>query len=575
MSVCEFKGVGYAGSAPYPVTAAPAVFDTKAMLASLPSKGSKKKKMLLRVSPAEVTLVDSKSLESKVRVPAPLITWAKHDEELHCIVIMDTYATPPQCHFIISKQHAETVFRHIMHRLGVQTRMDRAQQNPQEHTAVKERDVCEEDFPQSFEARFLGSLTVTGRPGAHVVKESLQFIKRQLKKHEQDSDAGSGRRVQGNNVAVIVSLEGLRALDVLTRATITSLLIASITYLDTVQDEEEGEILAIIAYDDRLDRHNLQLFQCADGQTQDLIKLLEFASVQHQTVASKEAFNPFVPEEGHDIQSLDDFKVSPRLLAKSLPRECLAPVKPLESGQYGKYYLATFTQVDAQHDQQFGLFSANGAGDGDDDGDGGMTAHAAGSSPHLAVYVIQSDVSQTERAQMLSGYEVLAEMQHPNIERGYTLRSRTKLALRWLAVETFTRSPRVFSEASDVWAFGVTTWEIFTGLVPYHDMRLTEVHQEVPKGLRPPRPPGCHDSLWTLLTTTWSADSTIRPTFAVIRDRLAREMDAFPDQELHDIGKMVNDKLHAKIETLSRNATERHRKRSRRSSRDSVSPLWV
>jgi serine/threonine protein kinase len=44
----------------------------------------------------------------------------------------------------------------------------------------------------------------------------------------------------------------------------------------------------------------------------------------------------------------------------------------------------------------------------------------------------------------------------------YVLKDRLKLSLRWLAVETFAGSPKVFSEASDVWAFAITMWEVLT-----------------------------------------------------------------------------------------------------------------
>ena len=63
-----------------------------------------------------------------------------------------------------------------------------------------------------------------------------------------------------------------------------------------------------------------------------------------------------------------------------------------------------------------------------------------------------------------------------------------KLPWKWAAIELITTMS--FSEASDVWAFGVTAWEIFSlGQTPYKGMPLTVQFIEfLQAGNRLPKP---------------------------------------------------------------------------------------
>ena len=56
------------------------------------------------------------------------------------------------------------------------------------------------------------------------------------------------------------------------------------------------------------------------------------------------------------------------------------------------------------------------------------------------------------------------------------------LPVRWMAPETIQYTSRKFSAASDVWAFGVVLWEIFTfGQRPYFNLSNEEVHAYLQK----------------------------------------------------------------------------------------------
>jgi serine/threonine protein kinase len=85
-----------------------------------------------------------------------------------------------------------------------------------------------------------------------------------------------------------------------------------------------------------------------------------------------------------------------------------------------------------------------------------------------------------------------------------------------------------FSEKSDVWAFGVTAWEILTGgKEPYNCTHLDKVMSFVCGGGRLERKDlvlGCTDALWAIISSCFNVDATKRPTFALLVMLLASAM---------------------------------------------------
>eukprot|EP00803_Ostreobium_quekettii_P004159 evm.model.scf_1037.5 EVM.evm.TU.scf_1037.5 scf_1037:22658-32305(+) len=94
------------------------------------------------------------------------------------------------------------------------------------------------------------------------------------------------------------------------------------------------------------------------------------------------------------------------------------------------------------------------------------------------------------------------------------------LPVRWIPPEVMRHLQ--WSEKSDVWAFGVTMWEIFSdGKEPYAAEGLTdkEVMDRVLKGDRLPKPAGCPDAIYELMRDCWHTKPSDRPNFTELARR--------------------------------------------------------
>ena len=91
---------------------------------------------------------------------------------------------------------------------------------------------------------------------------------------------------------------------------------------------------------------------------------------------------------------------------------------------------------------------------------------------------------------------------------------------RWMPPEALQR--RRFSEKSDVWAYGVTAWELLTdGQMPFAFITSAEaVAERVCGGERLKRPGECPDALWALMQRMWAERPADRPTFVEVADAL-------------------------------------------------------
>ncbi|XP_043269170.1 tyrosine-protein kinase Btk29A isoform X1 [Venturia canescens] len=101
----------------------------------------------------------------------------------------------------------------------------------------------------------------------------------------------------------------------------------------------------------------------------------------------------------------------------------------------------------------------------------------------------------------------------------YTSSGGTKFPIKWAPPEVlnYTR----FSSKSDVWAYGVLMWEVFTcGKMPYGRLKNTEVVERVQRGIILERPKTCFKEVYEVMKKCWAHSPEVRPSFRVLKEQL-------------------------------------------------------
>lgn len=96
-----------------------------------------------------------------------------------------------------------------------------------------------------------------------------------------------------------------------------------------------------------------------------------------------------------------------------------------------------------------------------------------------------------------------------------------KMPIKWLALECIQH--RIFTHKSDVWAFGVTVWELLTyGGRPYDNVPAREVPELLEKGERLKQPAICSIDVYMIMLKCWMLDAESRPGFKELADDFSK-----------------------------------------------------
>lgn len=101
----------------------------------------------------------------------------------------------------------------------------------------------------------------------------------------------------------------------------------------------------------------------------------------------------------------------------------------------------------------------------------------------------------------------------------YKMAHRAWMPVRWMSNEAIQQGR--FSEASDVWSFGVTLWEIYSyGKQPYEGYANHEVINMISVRNLLECPQNCPTNIYSLMVECWHEHPERRPTFSELHARL-------------------------------------------------------
>jgi serine/threonine protein kinase len=106
------------------------------------------------------------------------------------------------------------------------------------------------------------------------------------------------------------------------------------------------------------------------------------------------------------------------------------------------------------------------------------------------------------------------------LDNEYTSSAGARFPVRWSAPEVLNYTK--FSSKSDVWAYGVLMWEIFTGGdMPYGKSKNAEVVEKIcHRNERLNMPLRCPENIYQIMYTCWMLMPDDRPTFAELHEEL-------------------------------------------------------
>eukprot|EP00795_Rhopilema_esculentum_P011974 gene11974-2556_t len=109
-----------------------------------------------------------------------------------------------------------------------------------------------------------------------------------------------------------------------------------------------------------------------------------------------------------------------------------------------------------------------------------------------------------------------------------------RLPIKWLSIEAL--FDRVYTTQSDVWAYGVLLWEIFTlGGSPYPSIPVGKLFSLLKSGYRMQKPQGCPSEIYEVMLKCWYENANSRPTFTSLVNQFEKFLESFASMDYIEV----------------------------------------
>jgi len=480
-------------------------------------------------------------------------------------------------------------------------------------TDLAELNAYDDSVHGVYEGRFMGRVPSKEREGAKTIATALAQAQKNLKK----------AREPGREAILIITTDGLRVFEALTEEQMLILDLNTISFIGVVASGDE-EIIAVIEADDRLAQNNCYFWACTmEGMADQAVKALGSAIEVSRRRAAAKADDPFYPDsfkkesvpaaleniqidredltgvevlgagqfgrvylavqssgdddpdsdvqravkllrDGASASDKEEFTREAEIMTYMTHRNIVQIVgtsmvyRPwlvvLEMMQYGDLKKVLQTAQNKGMELTFIEFLI-------------MAEQLAAALEHVSQKgYVHMDVAarnallHTNNLVKLSDFGITRAVD-PETNK-FRLSGQLRMAVRWMAPETLGKHPILFSEKTDVYAFGVTMWELPSyGRLPFRTLKAREAKDRIRDGLMLGPPPNCPDAMYELMLGCWKRNPDDRFTFAGVRERLQGLIDREKAAGFtpRDVGECINRDLTKNFQRASMRATSKRR----------------